>query len=135
MGVNSILSTQIRLYCIVLYVDTFLSVTHFSGVWRSYSWVECRALEASLVAGDEEICFNSLGRAYTVDLTAMQQLNDHTGTARAVQRLAPPPQAAADHVNANANANTAPIGKDNLSERIILDLIEQVKNVIPKKLR
>lgn len=73
----------------------------FPGVWRSYSWVESRALEAAAAAGEEEVCLTTLGRSYTVDLTAMQQLNDHTGTARSVQRLAPAP-ASADQANANA---------------------------------
>ncbi|CAK1548387.1 unnamed protein product [Leptosia nina] len=66
------------------------------GVWRSYSWAECRALEAGASAGEEEVCLATLGRSYTVDLTTMQQLNDHTGTARPVQRL-PPPTAATSH--------------------------------------
>ncbi|CAH1643332.1 unnamed protein product [Spodoptera littoralis] len=61
------------------------------GVWRSYSWAESRALEAGALAGEEEVCLTTLGRSYTVDLTAMQQLNDHTGTARPVQRMAPHP--------------------------------------------
>ncbi|XP_050553477.1 E3 ubiquitin-protein ligase TRIP12 isoform X4 [Spodoptera frugiperda] len=61
------------------------------GVWRSYSWAESRALEAGAAAGEEEVCLTTLGRSYTVDLTAMQQLNDHTGTARPVQRVAPAP--------------------------------------------
>ncbi|XP_045486330.1 E3 ubiquitin-protein ligase TRIP12 isoform X3 [Pieris rapae] len=68
------------------------------GVWRCYSWAECRALEAGVSGGEEEVCLATLGRSYTVDLTAMQQLNDHTGTARPVQRLPPaaPPPATAD---------------------------------------
>lgn len=74
-----------------------------TGVWRSYSWAECRALEAGAAAGEEEVCLSTLGRSYTVDLTAMQQLNDHTGTARPVQRVAPaPPQADANAANAAA---------------------------------
>ncbi|XP_013166656.1 PREDICTED: E3 ubiquitin-protein ligase TRIP12 isoform X1 [Papilio xuthus] len=63
------------------------------GVWRSYSWAESRALEAGVSGGEEEVCLTTLGRSYTVDLTAMQQLNDHTGTARPVQRVAPAPPA------------------------------------------
>ncbi|XP_053601004.1 E3 ubiquitin-protein ligase TRIP12 isoform X2 [Plodia interpunctella] len=59
------------------------------GTWRSYSWAESRAIEAGAAAGEEEVCLSTLGRSYTVDLTAMQQLNDHTGTARPVQRVAP----------------------------------------------
>ncbi|KAI5642254.1 WWE domain-containing protein [Phthorimaea operculella] len=66
------------------------------GVWRSYSWAESRALEAGASAGEEEVCLTTLGRSYTVDLAAMQQLNDHTGTARPVQRVAPAP-AVTDH--------------------------------------
>ncbi|XP_013193092.2 E3 ubiquitin-protein ligase TRIP12 isoform X1 [Amyelois transitella] len=61
------------------------------GTWRSYSWAESRAIEAGAAAGEEEVCLSTLGRSYTVDLTAMQQLNDHTGTARPVQRVAPAP--------------------------------------------
>lgn len=61
------------------------------GVWRSYSWGESRALEGGATAGEEEVCLTTLGRSYTVDLTTMQQLNDHTGTARPVQRVAPAP--------------------------------------------
>ncbi|XP_048481765.1 E3 ubiquitin-protein ligase TRIP12 isoform X3 [Plutella xylostella] len=61
------------------------------GVWRSYSWAESRALEAGAAAGEEEVCLTTLGRSYTVELTAMQQLNDHTGTMRPVQRVAPAP--------------------------------------------
>ncbi|KAL4705000.1 hypothetical protein ACJJTC_009788 [Scirpophaga incertulas] len=60
------------------------------GVWRSYSWAESRALEAGASAGEEEVCLSTLGRSYTVDLASMQQLNDHTGTARPVQRVPPP---------------------------------------------
>ncbi|KAJ2943828.1 hypothetical protein O0L34_g8156 [Tuta absoluta] len=66
------------------------------GVWRSYSWAESRALETGASAGEEEVCLTTLGRSYTVDLAAMQQLNDHTGTARPVQRVAPAP-AVTDH--------------------------------------
>lgn len=46
-----------------------------------------------MARGEEEVCLSMLGRSYTVDLTAMQQHNDHTGTARAVQRVAPAPAA------------------------------------------
>ncbi|XP_063373487.1 E3 ubiquitin-protein ligase TRIP12 isoform X3 [Cydia amplana] len=74
------------------------------GLWRSYSWAESRALEAGATAGEEEVCLTTLGRSYTVDLTAMQQLNDHTGTARPVQRVAPAP-AQPDQANP---ANAAP---------------------------
>ena len=81
-----------------------------SGVWRSYSWAESRALEAGASAGEEEVCLTTLGRSYTVDLTAMQQLNDHTGTARPVQRVAPAPapsdQPASSHAPAPGQYNT-----------------------------
>ncbi|XP_038209135.1 E3 ubiquitin-protein ligase TRIP12 isoform X3 [Zerene cesonia] len=73
------------------------------GVWRCYSWAECRALEAGAAAGEEEVCLATLGRSYTVDLTAMQQLNDHTGTARPVQRL-PPASAPGAAAAADAHA-------------------------------
>ncbi|XP_039765934.1 E3 ubiquitin-protein ligase TRIP12 isoform X2 [Pararge aegeria] len=60
-----------------------------SAQWQWRDERECRALEAGAAAAEEEVCLNTLGRSYTVDLTAMQQLNEHTGTARPVQRVAP----------------------------------------------
>lgn len=78
-----------------------MGIGDWSGVWRSYSWAESRALEAGASGGEEEVCLTTLGRSYTVDLTAMQQLNDHTGTARPVQRVAPAPLTA-DAANSNA---------------------------------
>ncbi|XP_072935782.1 E3 ubiquitin-protein ligase TRIP12 isoform X2 [Epargyreus clarus] len=77
------------------------------GVWRSYSWAESRALEAGAAAGEEEVCLTTLGRSYTVDLTAMQQLNDHTGTTRPVQRVAPAAADAAPHAPTAAGAPAA----------------------------
>ncbi|XP_063829327.1 E3 ubiquitin-protein ligase TRIP12 [Ostrinia nubilalis] len=79
------------------------------GVWRSYSWAESRALEAGAAAGEEEVCLTTLGRSYTVDLTAMQQLNDHTGTARPVQRAPPPARADQPAPHAPAHGTYAPV--------------------------
>ncbi|CAG4963376.1 unnamed protein product [Parnassius apollo] len=81
------------------------------GVWRSYSWAESRALEAGAAGGEEEVCLATLGRSYTVDLTAMQQLNDHTGTARPVQRVAPAPAADA-HAQPGPAAAAAAVTQD-----------------------
>ncbi|CAH2068887.1 unnamed protein product, partial [Iphiclides podalirius] len=88
-------------------VDAHLDRPWSAGSDRNAHWQwrddrESRALEAGASGGEEEVCLTTLGRSYTVDLTAMQQLNDHTGTARPVQRVAPAPHAA------DAAASAAP---------------------------
>ncbi|CAB3231314.1 unnamed protein product [Arctia plantaginis] len=98
------------------------------GVWRSYSWAESRALEAGAAAGEEEICLTTLGRSYTVDLTAMQQLNDHTGTARPVQRVAPAPPST-DQTSPNspsADPRIAMVRSNPLLARALLAVLHEV---------
>lgn len=36
--------------------------------------------------GEDEISLSTLGRVYTIDFNSMQQINEDTGTARAIQR-------------------------------------------------
>ena len=51
-------------------------------------------MQAAHQAGEEEVSLSTLGRVYTVDLSAMRQVNEQTGTARPVQRRpgrSPPP--------------------------------------------
>ncbi|XP_028164507.1 E3 ubiquitin-protein ligase TRIP12 isoform X3 [Ostrinia furnacalis] len=97
------------------------------GVWRSYSWAESRALEAGAAAGEEEVCLTTLGRSYTVDLTAMQQLNDHTGTARPVQRAPPPARAdqPAPHAPAH-DPRIAMVRSNPLLARALLAVLHEV---------
>lgn len=68
------------------------------GVWRSYSAIDSRIIEAAHLNSDEEISLSTLGRTYTIDFHAMQQINEDSGTTRAVQRkvnahIEPPPVA------------------------------------------
>lgn len=69
------------------------------GVWRSYSAIDSRIIEAAHLNSDEEISLSTMGRTYTIDFHAMQQINEDSGTTRAVQRrinahIEPPPLAA-----------------------------------------
>lgn len=66
------------------------------GVWRSYSPIDSRIIEAAHLNSDEEISLSTMGRTYTIDFHAMQQINEDSGTTRAVQRkvnahIEPPP--------------------------------------------
>ncbi len=42
--------------------------------------------QAAHQSGEDEVCLSTMGRAYTIDFNAMQQINEDTGTARPVQR-------------------------------------------------
>lgn len=68
------------------------------GVWRLYSAIDSRIIEAAHLNSDEEISLSTMGRTYTIDFHAMQQINEDSGTTRAVQRkinahIEPPPVA------------------------------------------
>ncbi|XP_055539751.1 E3 ubiquitin-protein ligase TRIP12 [Wyeomyia smithii] len=56
------------------------------GVWRPYSSIDSRMIEAAHLNSDDEISLSTLGRTYTIDFHSMQQINEDTGTTRAVQR-------------------------------------------------
>lgn len=56
------------------------------GVWRPYSAIDSRIIEAAHQNSDEEISLSTMGRTYTIDFHAMQQINEDSGTTRAVQR-------------------------------------------------
>ncbi|XP_070537941.1 E3 ubiquitin-protein ligase TRIP12-like isoform X2 [Ptychodera flava] len=60
------------------------------GLWHPYTRIDNRIIEAAHNAGEDEVCLSTMGRAYTLDFNAMQQINEDTGTARAVQRRANP---------------------------------------------
>uniref|UniRef100_A0A8D8MAI1 E3 ubiquitin-protein ligase n=1 Tax=Cacopsylla melanoneura TaxID=428564 RepID=A0A8D8MAI1_9HEMI len=64
------------------------------GVWHAYSAVDTRLIESAHQAGEDELSLSTLGREYTLDFHSMQQINEHTGTTRAVsRRLMPAPPA------------------------------------------
>lgn len=56
------------------------------GIWRPYSQIDNRILEAAHQAGEDEVTLSTLNRTYTIDYNAMQQINEDTGNARPVQR-------------------------------------------------
>ncbi|XP_031562481.1 E3 ubiquitin-protein ligase TRIP12-like [Actinia tenebrosa] len=56
------------------------------GVWHSYSWIDSKIIEAAYHSGEDELSLATMGRTYTIDLNAMQQINEDTGTTRPVQR-------------------------------------------------
>uniref|UniRef100_A0A182VVU2 E3 ubiquitin-protein ligase n=1 Tax=Anopheles minimus TaxID=112268 RepID=A0A182VVU2_9DIPT len=56
------------------------------GVWRPYSSIDSRMIEAAHLNSDDEISLSTLGRTYTIDFHSMQQINEDTGTTRSVQR-------------------------------------------------
>uniref|UniRef100_A0A182RF34 E3 ubiquitin-protein ligase n=1 Tax=Anopheles funestus TaxID=62324 RepID=A0A182RF34_ANOFN len=56
------------------------------GVWRPYSFIDSRMIEAAHLNSDDEISLSTLGRTYTIDFHSMQQINEDTGTTRSVQR-------------------------------------------------
>lgn len=53
-------------------------------------WLYSRFLslcsQAAHQVGEDEISLSTLGRVYTIDFNSMQQINEDTGTARAIQR-------------------------------------------------
>lgn len=56
------------------------------GVWRAYSSIDSRMIEAAHQNSDDEISLTALGRTYTIDFNSMQQVNEDSGTTRPVQR-------------------------------------------------
>lgn len=57
------------------------------GLWHNYNAIDNRMLEAASQANEDEVSLSTMGRTYIVDLNSMQQINEDTGTSRAVQRL------------------------------------------------
>ena len=50
----------------------------------------CVVFQAAYQSGEDEVNLSTMGRTYTIDFNAMQQINEDTGTARPVQRKANP---------------------------------------------
>uniref|UniRef100_H3ALV8 E3 ubiquitin-protein ligase n=1 Tax=Latimeria chalumnae TaxID=7897 RepID=H3ALV8_LATCH len=67
------------------------------GLWHPYNRIDSRIIEAAHQVGEDEISLSTLGRVYTIDFNSMQQINEDTGTPRAIQRKP----------NPLANANTS----------------------------
>ncbi|XP_062604886.1 E3 ubiquitin-protein ligase TRIP12-like [Saccostrea cucullata] len=56
------------------------------GVWHPYTSIDGKIIEAAYQSGEDEVSLNTMGRTYTIDFNTLQQINEDTGTARAVQR-------------------------------------------------
>ncbi|XP_016371300.1 E3 ubiquitin-protein ligase TRIP12 isoform X4 [Sinocyclocheilus rhinocerous] len=56
------------------------------GLWHPYNRIDSRIIETAHQNGEDEISLSTLGRVYTIDFNSMQQINEDTGTARAIQR-------------------------------------------------
>ena len=57
-----------------------------TGNWQSYNQLDSRLLESSHLNQEEEISLNTMGRVYIIDFNTLQQINEETGTSRAIQR-------------------------------------------------
>ncbi|XP_033244617.1 E3 ubiquitin-protein ligase TRIP12 isoform X4 [Drosophila miranda] len=84
------------------------------GAWHNYSTVDSRLIEAANQSSEDEISLSTLGRTYTVDFHAMQQINEDTGTTRPVQRRMNhnyvAPMAAGQDLTTNSSAAAATAG-------------------------
>lgn len=56
------------------------------GLWHPYSGIDNRIIEGAHQSGEDEISLQTMGRTYVIDFNSMQQINEETGTSRAVQR-------------------------------------------------
>lgn len=81
------------------------------GAWHNYSTIDSRLVEAAHQSSEDEISLSTLGRTYTVDFHAMQQINEDTGTTRPVQRKLNPnyvaPAAAGQDLTTTGGGATA----------------------------
>ena len=59
-------------------------------MWHLYTLMDSRIAESAYQAGEEEVGLTTMGRTYTIDLNTMQQINEDSGMAGAVQRIANP---------------------------------------------
>lgn len=55
-------------------------------VWRPYTPIDSRIIEAAFIQEEDECVLNTMGRTYVIDFNAMLQINEETGTARPVNR-------------------------------------------------
>ncbi|KAG8520881.1 E3 ubiquitin-protein ligase TRIP12, partial [Galemys pyrenaicus] len=93
------------------------------GLWHPYNRIDSRIIEAAHQVGEDEISLSTLGRVYTIDFNSMQQINEDTGTARAIQRKP----------NPLANANTSgysELKKDDARAQLMKEDPELAKSFI-----
>ncbi|XP_065413015.1 E3 ubiquitin-protein ligase TRIP12 isoform X9 [Chrysemys picta bellii] len=93
------------------------------GLWHPYNRIDSRIIEAAHQVGEDEISLSTLGRVYTIDFNSMQQINEDTGTARAIQRKP----------NPLANSNTSghsELKKDDARAQLMKEDPELAKSFI-----
>ena len=66
--------------------------------------------QAAFQSGEDEVGLATMGRAYTIEFHAMQQINEDTGTSRAVQRKQNP--------QAASNTGTCTSAPDSFSQSL-----------------
>ncbi|XP_048362455.1 E3 ubiquitin-protein ligase TRIP12 isoform X3 [Sphaerodactylus townsendi] len=93
------------------------------GLWHPYNRIDSRIIEAAHQVGEDEISLSTLGRVYTIDFNSMQQINEDTGTARAIQRKPNP--------LANTNTSGHPeLKKDDARAQLMKEDPELAKSFI-----
>lgn len=55
-------------------------------IWRPYTIVDSRIIEAAYSQKEDEVQLTAMGRQYVIDFNAMLQINEESGTARAIFR-------------------------------------------------
>ncbi|XP_064615750.1 E3 ubiquitin-protein ligase TRIP12-like [Liolophura sinensis] len=75
------------------------------GMWHPYTPIDSRIIEAAYQAGEDEVSLSTIGRVYTIDFNAMQQINEDSGTARQCQRKLNPLAASASQTQASTPAD------------------------------
>ncbi|XP_069474403.1 E3 ubiquitin-protein ligase TRIP12 isoform X5 [Ambystoma mexicanum] len=94
------------------------------GLWHPYSRIDSRIIEvAAHQVGEDEISLSTLGRVYTIDFNSMQQINEDTGTARAIQRKPNP------LVNSNTSGH-AELKRDDARAQLMKEDPELAKSFI-----
>ena len=70
----------------------FCQVSKVLRIWERHNKIDTFVVlfQAAYQSGEDEVNLSTMGRTYTIDFNAMQQINEDTGTARPVQRKANP---------------------------------------------
>lgn len=79
-----------------------------TSTWRQYGRIESRIIEDAYQSQEDECSLTILGNTYVIDMSAMQQINEDTGTVRLVRRTVQEPN--------SASSSSAAAGKDRLEE-------------------
>ena len=74
------------------------------GAWHTYTYQECRGIEAAYLAGEAEVMLNTSTATFSLNLLSRHEIREDTGTARsATVRVADPVHFRPDPDPANQN--------------------------------